>query len=268
MHIKTLRTLLAVCVLLALFLSLLPGAMADEGGHRAMGWMKSHEIERIDMVKTVTGQSGDMMSFTVPSMAVKGKEGEVATIKPLTPLSGSYNTSYDMGYISTKGLKSADIALRPYKNATLDVSGGTLVMSMKDIHVLLKDKDYFIFKFHKLGIYLPDGTGKEYKLEKPVHVIYSKDRKMLVIDAYPALSRTLKSEITGGATFPAGTAPVMVSDIAKAEMSGEATWIGAEPHMPSHAPTGTPTAIPTAMPTATPTAMPTATPTAMPTATP
>ncbi len=260
MHLKTIRTLLAVCVLLALFLSFLPGAMAHGEGHRAMGWMKSHEIQQIDMVKTVTGQSGDSMTFTVPSIAVKGKEGEVATIKPLTPLMGSYNTSYDMGYISTKGLKSADIALRPYKNATLDVSGGTLVMSMKDIHVLLKDKDYFIFKFHKLGIYLPDGTGKEYMLEKPVHVIYSKDRKMLVIDAYPALSRALKSEVAGGATFPAGTTPVLVSDIAKAEMSEEATWIGAEPHMPSHMPTATPTV----MPTATPTAVPTATPTPVP----
>ena len=91
---------------------------------------------------------------------------------------------------------------------------------MKDIHVLLKDKDYFIFKFHKLGIYSPDGTGKEYKLEKPVHAIYLKDRKMLVIDAYPALTSTLKGDITGSTTFPAGTSPVLISDIAKAEMSG------------------------------------------------
>ena len=67
-------------MLLALFLSFMPGAVADGGGHRAGDWMKSHEIERIDMVKTVTGQSGDMMTFTVPSMAVKGKEGEVASL--------------------------------------------------------------------------------------------------------------------------------------------------------------------------------------------
>ena len=166
---------------------------------------------------------------------------------------GSYNASYDMGYISTKGMKSADIALRPYKNATLDVSGGSLVVSMKDIHVILKDKDYFIFKFHKLGIYLPDGTGKEYKLEKPVHVIYTKDRKMVVIDAYPALTSTLKGDITSSTTFPAGTSPVLISDIAKAEMSGETTWVGSESHTPAHMPTATPTAQPTATPTATPT---------------
>ncbi len=145
MHARTVKSILALAVLFALLVALLPGAMADGGRYHGKEWMKSHHVERIDMVKTVTGQSGDSVTFEIPTMAIKGKEGEVATITFMTPLVGSYNKSYDMGYISTKGGKSSDIAVRPYDNATLNVSGASVVVSMKDIKTLLKEEDYKIF---------------------------------------------------------------------------------------------------------------------------
>jgi hypothetical protein len=226
--------------------------------------MKSHHIERIDMVKTVTGQSGDSVTFDVPSMAIKGKEGEVATITFLTPLKGSYNKSYDMGYISTSGGKSSDIAVRPYDNATLNVSGASAVVTMKGIKTLLKEENYFVCDVSQLGVYMPDGTAKTYKLEKPVKVTYSKDRKMVVVDSYPSLSKEMMRDYTAGATFPSGTPPIKVKDIASAEMSGEVHRIGYTPPTAS----ARPTVMPTATPTATPTVVPTATPTVIPTATP
>lgn len=259
---KSIRTLMALGLVLMMLVSLVPGAMAHSE-YRGHEWMKSHDIECIDIVKTITGTSGDHVTFNVPAMAVKGKEGEVATFTFPTPLEGSYNTSADMGYISTRNAKTSDIAIRPFANATLNVAGASAVMSMRGIKVLLKEDDLFVFEFHKIGMYLPDGKGREYKLEKPIKVIYSKDRKMLVIDAYPGLTGSMSGAFTG-ATFPSDARPVLVRDIAIAEMSGESMRAG---HM-------RPTAIATPMPTytVTPTAMPTYTatpmPTEMPTATP
>ncbi len=116
---------------------------------------------------------------------------------------------------------------------------------------------------------MPDGTAKLYKLEKPVKVTYSKDRKMVVIDSYPSLTREMMRDYTAGAMFPAGTPPIRVKDIASAEMSGEVRHVGYTPpgkgKRPSVTPTVTPTA--TAVPTPTPTITPTATPTVIPTAT-
>jgi hypothetical protein len=231
--------------------------------------MKSKHIERIDMVKTVTGQSGDSVMFNVPTMAIKGKEGEVATITFMTPLTGSYNKSYDMGYISTREGKSSDIAVRPYDNATLNVAGGSVVVSMKDIKTILKEEDYVICEVGEIGVYMPDGTAKLYKLEKPVKVTYSKDRMMVVIDSYPSLSSEMMRDYKAGMTFPSGTPPIKIKDIASAEMSGKVHRIGYTPPSASARPTATPTAIPTATPTptVTPTMTPTATPTVIPTAT-
>lgn len=252
-------------------MSFMPGSMAD-GGHRGKAWMRSHEIERIDIVKTVTGVSGDSVMFSVPTMAVMGKKHEVATITFPTPLMGRYNLTNDVGYMSVKGVKSADIAIRPFNNATLNVAGASAVMSMKDIKVLLKKGDLFIFEYSKLGVYLPDGTAKVYKLEKPVKVTYMKDRHILVVDSYSSLTKAMMSDMTSAATFPANAAPVYIKDIISAEMSGDMTRVCYTPPTasampaPTVAPTVTPT--PTAVPTASPTAVPTVSPTVVPTATP
>jgi hypothetical protein len=259
---RSVRISLAVSLVLMLLLALVPGAMAHSE-YRGHEWMKSHDIECIDIVKTITGTSGDHMTFKVPAMAVKGKEGKVATFTFPTPLEGSYNTSTDMGYISTRNAKTSDIAIRPFANATLNVAGASAVMSMRGIKVLLKEDDLFVFEFHKIGMYLPDGKGMEYKLEKPVKVIYSKDRKTLVIDAYPGLTSSMSGAFTG-ATFPADAQPVLVKDIAIAEMSGESMWAGHMRPTATATPMPTYTATPTAMPTYTATPMPTAMPTTTP----
>ena len=89
------------------------GAIGDGGKYSAKEWMKSHEIERIDIVKTVDSMGDTGVTFTVPDLSVKGKSGEVATITFVNPLDGNYNTTNDMGFISTAGMKSSDIAIRP-----------------------------------------------------------------------------------------------------------------------------------------------------------
>lgn len=265
--------LLTAGIMLVLLTALMPGALSDKGSMER-GWSKSgHEIKSIDMVKTVTGMTGDTVSFQVPTVAITGKEGKVATMTFPTPLAGEYNMKYGGGYISMQGARSADIAVRPINNATLNIAGASMVVSMKGIKVLSDDRDSFSFEYRKMGIVLPDGTAKEYYLDKPVKVTYSKDRRMVLIDAYPSIGDITSYAYTNNAKFPDGVPPIGIQEMRNAEMVGRVQTIGTAPILRPAA-TGTPTAtatpVPTEVPTATPIASPTVTPvpTEVPTATP
>lgn len=291
------RTVIAAGVILALMLAILPasglcdgpGKMCDKdkwdekgkGMHDCKcGGM--HEIERIDIVKTFTGIQNNTLMFQVPAMAIMGKDDGVASVTFATPLKGGYDLTIDAGFMSLMGADTADIALRPMSNATLNVAGASLVTTLLDVNVLQKDKDMVTMEYRKLGIYRPDGSGFMFKLDKPVKAIYVKDRKMLMVDAYPSLTITLGYYLTD-AMFPADAPPVLISDIKKAEWSHGIATIGTAPRsrmtepatpVPSPAPTATPTPTPTATPTPVPTGapaptpLPTSTPTATPTSTP
>ncbi len=235
-------------IVLALLIAVIPGAMADEGrGSGDRGWGRFHEIERIDVVKVVTGKSDNTVTSQVTSLAITGKEGKAAVITFPTPLPVYYNTTYAMGYASTRGMDTADIAVRPIDNATLSVAGASLVATIWDVKVILDDKDYLIFEYRKLGIYLPDGTGHVFKLDRPVKVLYNKGRKSMTVDAYPAVAEIIGSYV-GTATFPSGAPPVKLGDIARAEWSGGIRTIGTAPLAPSPSPTPSPTPSPSTGP--------------------
>lgn len=270
---RTLRMLLTAGVMLVLLTALVPGALSDKS-YMEKGWSKSgHEIKSVDMVKTVTGMTGDTVSFEVPTVAITGKEGKVATMTFPTPLTGAYNLRYGGGYISMQGARSADIAVRPISNATMNIAGASMVASMKDIKVLSDDRDSFSFEYRKMGLVLPDGTAREYYLDKPVKVTYSKDRRMVLIDAYPSIGDITAYAYTNNARFPGDTAPIGIQEMRNAEMIGRVETIGTAPILRPEAtatPTATATPVPTEVPTATPIVSPTVTPvpTEVPTATP
>jgi hypothetical protein len=230
-----------------------------------------HEIERIDIAKTFTGMQNNTLLFQVPAMAIQGKEDGVATVTFSSPLRGGYDMAIDAGFISMQGADTADITVRPASNATLPVAGASMICSLMDVKVLDSDRDSLVLEYHKIGLYRPDGQGFFFLLDKPVKAIYIKDRKILMLDAYPSLTTTLGYYLTD-AMFPADTPPVKIADIKSAEkMHGMAT-IGTAPNprlagaapatpMPSPAPTVTPTPMPTATPSPVPTGAPTPTPT-------
>lgn len=133
---------------------------------------------------------------------------------------------------------------------------------IKDIKVLFKGSGYSVLEVGKIALYLPNGTGKTYVLDKPVKVMYAKDRKVISVDSYPPLSSTLSAAYASRYVFPADIPPVYIKDIAKAERSGEASTIGYTPPVvapiPGASVTPTPTPTLTETPTITPTAVPSA----------
>lgn len=265
--LKTLKILLTMGAIFVLFTAMMPGALSDQS-YGGMGWSKSHKgIKSIDMVKTVTDVTDGNIMFQIPSIAVTGKEGKVYTMTFPTPPTGAYSLKYGAGYVSMQGVNSADVAVRPMNNATLGIADTSMVVSMKDIKVLMDDRDTFVFEYGKIGIMLPDGTAKVYSLDKPVRMTFSKDRKIMMIDAYPSYGDILSYAYTNMAKFPADAQPLSIQDMRNAESLGRIQSIGTAPILRPAA-TATPTATATPSPTVTPTATPIATPVVTPTATP
>ena len=272
---RKIRILTTMGVMLVLLTALLSIAVAREpSGDLGMKGsdcdckpgMKSHHIHDIYLVKNITGRNGTNVMFQVPTIAITSKDGMAATIDFPTPLKGGYNAKHGMGYMSAN-LSSADISIRPMKNASIDVAGASMVMTMMDVNVILDSNDFFIYEYSKIGILLPDGTAKVYRLDKPVKVMYNKDWKVLTIEAYQSIGDTLKYAFTNGATFPADAQPMNIADIKRAEFSsGRIQSIGTAPILRSAATaTPTPTKVPTPTPTATPTPTEVPTPTPIPT---
>jgi hypothetical protein len=272
---KHFRRVVATGIVLALLLAILPATgLYDTGGKmygKDMGDRTGkgmHEIERIDIVKTFTGMQNNTLMFQVPAMAIQGKEDDgVASVTFATPLRGGYDMAVDAGFMSLRGADTADITVRPMSEATLNVAGASMVTTLMDVKVLSKDRDATMMEYHKIGLYRPDGQGFLFKLDKPVKAIYMKDRKILMVDAYPSLTLTLGYYMTD-AMFPADMPPMKIADIKSAEkMHGMAT-IGTAPNPRQAGPVPTATPMPSPAPTVTPTPMPTATPSPVPTGAP
>jgi len=271
-----LRRAIAAGVIVALLLAILPAAALYDAGDKmrdkGMGDMKGdrmgktmHDIERIDIVKTFTGMQNNTLLFQVPTVAIQGKEDDgVATITFSSPLRGGYDMAIDAGFMSMRGADTADITMRPMGNATLNLAGASMVTSLMDVKVVNSDRDTLMLEYRKIGLYRPDGQGFFFMLDKPVKAIYMKDRKILMVDAYPSLTLTLGYYLSD-AMFPADMPPMKIADIKSAEkMHGMAT-IGTAPNPRLAGPVPTATPVPSPMPTVTPTPEPTATPSPVPT---
>jgi hypothetical protein len=234
----TLRKILAVSVLVALLLAMAPAAWSDTGGReRGEGpyGKMGHKIKSIEVPITVTGMMDNSTSFTFSAASIEGKKGKAAVVTFDKPLTGTYNMSSDMAFISTKGVDGMSVRVDAANNTTLPVAGASAVLGIGRIETEYRGKDLSISEFHKLSVHLPDGTVKAYDLEKPVKVIKSKERKTVVWDAYPGFTDALKGALSSGATFPADASPMKVSDLASAEMSS--TPMHVEARMRSTPPT-------------------------------
>ncbi len=227
-----LKTLLAVAVLAMFLAAMAPAAYSDhhwKDSDRG-GWHHKHMmgkmIKRVDIPITVTGTSDSSTTFTVQGMAIEGRKGKVMVVTLDKPLTGKYNMTSDMAYVSTgdkamdhMGMAGMNIRVDNASNSTLPVAGASAVLSISDIRVEHMGRDYTIANFGKMSIYLPDGTVRSYDLKKPVKVIKSMERKTVVWDAYPGFTKAMGDALKGGATFPADAAPLKLTDYEASVMS-------------------------------------------------
>jgi hypothetical protein len=230
---------LALIAMVSIMLALAAPALADDytkagdrpsgdkGKGDRMGRM-GHEPKDVYMTIAVDGMTGNTATFAVMNMAMKGKEDKAVLIMPGGPLTGTYNTSNDMGYISTANFMPATMTVNTANNTSIPVAGASAVVGMHDMKVLTKEKGYKVFQFGEVSFFTPNGTATTYKLDKPVRVTYSEDRKMVVIDAYPSFTRQMSEAFGTGATFPSGAQPVPLNSLMTAKSAAMAETVGYE----------------------------------------
>lgn len=188
------------------------------------------EPKDIYMAVTPGGLTGDSATFTVNGIGMMGKDDMAFVATFGTPLTGTYNTTSDMGYISTANFLPATLVVDTATNTSMPVAGSSAIIGLHGIKTLVKEKDYKVSQFSAVSVYTPGGTVKFFKLERPVKVTFSMDRKMIVIDAYPSFTRSMASMFSGtGATmFVAGQQPVTIAGLMAADRTATAETIGYE----------------------------------------
>jgi hypothetical protein len=206
-------------MMLIVLLSVAPAALSHgwHQGGMGEGRRMGHMIQRIDMPITVTGTKDNTVAFVVNNVAMVGHKDKVGVVTFDKPVQGAYNMTDNMAYMTNAGATGMNIRVDDMNTSALPVAGSAGVMSMGNISVLYKGKDYAIMQFGKVSFHLPDGSVKSYDLDKPVKVIKSYDRKSGVMDASPGFTNAIKDVFVGGKTFPADAPPMKVADLMKTE---------------------------------------------------
>jgi hypothetical protein len=212
---RTTKIVLVLLLAAALAAIIVPVALTQGTNHngRKMGGWAPDEMYHV--IK-VTNSSSSMVNFDILGTAIKGKDGQVLTMAQTTPKSGTYYFVNDTAVIPF-GQRTNQTRERPvkgnYSNATINVAGGSAVVAMKNVTVTGKGKGNFQVQFTDIGVYLPDGTMKTYKLTAPVKVMKSADNSSMMIVGNPSVRAALQGALMSGTTFPANAKPVLLKTV-------------------------------------------------------
>jgi hypothetical protein len=226
------RSILTLVALISIVLAMTMPAGAKDADSAAVqsALEKSVGEEPGDMYLTIAvdGMTGSSTTFAVLNMVTKGKDDTAVLISPGAPLTGTYNTSGDMGYISTANYMPATMTVNVAGNTSIPVAGSAAVLGLHDMKVLAKEKGYRVFQFGEISFFMPNGSAMTYRLDRPIRVTEDEDRKMVVIDAYPSFTRRLAEALRTGATFPSGAQPVPLNSLVSAKSAAMAVTVGYE----------------------------------------
>jgi hypothetical protein len=208
---------LALLLAAALVALIVPVALSQGTTQRERtrgGWSPD---ELYHVVK-VTNAANGMVNFDILSTGIKGKDGQVVTMVQTTPKSGTYYFANDTAVIpfgkADKTNKTREKGVKgDYSNATINVAGGSAVVAMKNLTMTGKGKGSFGLQFTDMGVYLPNGTTKTYKLSAPASVMRSADNSSMMIVGNPSVRAALQDALMGGTTFPANAKPVMLKTV-------------------------------------------------------
>lgn len=204
------------------------GGMCRDG----MGYGGMHK-EPKDIYMAVSGgsMSGTTASFSVDGIGMSGMKEMAAVATPGSPLTGTYNATSDMGYISMSNILPLTIVIDKTGSVAMPTGNASAIIGLHGVKTLTKEKGYKVAEFHSVSVFLPDGTVKFFKLEKPVKITHAMDRKMIVIDAYPTFTQRMGSVFSGagGQSFSAmGMSSMSIDNLMSMESKAPTETIGYE----------------------------------------
>jgi hypothetical protein len=203
-------------LLAATLAALIVPAALSQGAHRDGKARGGWAIDEMYHVVKITGSSGNSVSFDILGTAVKGKDNRVAVMTMDMPRRGTYYFANDTAVIpfaNTTGKKHGRPMMGDYSNATINVSGASAVVAMKNVTTTGKGRGNMEIQFTSLGVYLPNDTAMTYPLSAPVRMTKSADNSSMLIIGNPSLRSVLQGMVTSGATFPADAQPVMLKTV-------------------------------------------------------
>ena len=131
------------------------------------------------------------------------------------PLMGMCNASTGMGMITMSDALPATATINYANMSSIPVAGASAVVALQDFKMTgaAKGKDKYDFQFGTVTVYLPNGTGRTMKLDKPVKMSFSADQMKLTIAGNPTMANMMMGMFKPGVTFPANANPVRINDI-------------------------------------------------------
>jgi hypothetical protein len=213
------------------------GCDGDRGMCRdGMGYGGMHKGPK-DIYMAVSGgsMSENTASFSIDSIGMTGMKELAVEAMPGSPLTGTYNVTSDMGYISTSNILPLTMVIDKAGSVAIPTGNASAIIGLHGVKTLMKEKGYKVSEFRSVSVFLPDGTVKFFKLEEPVRITYAKDRKMIVIDAYPTFTQRMGSVFSGagGQSYSAmGMSSMSMADLQSMESKAQAETI--EYKMPAY----------------------------------
>jgi len=214
---RTVKVVLTLFIVASLLLALVPLAMSK--GMDAQGWKgKGERLKNIDEVYesiAYMGTKDGVTTLNILNAAVKDKSGNVTMMNFTKPITAQYFSSNNT-FVVTKPDKTAWKGLKPvktdYNSATINPSGASGVVALKNITMLKMDNKTAEFQFSGVSVYLPDGSVKSYTFTTPVKAVKSWKDMTTKIDN-PAVVADMQDAFKGGTKFPANAAPVPLKTI-------------------------------------------------------
>ena len=193
--------------------------MAMSRGMNAQGWKgKGEMMKNVDEVYesiAYMGTKDGVTTLNIMNAAIKDKSGNVTLLNFTKPVSARFYSSNNT-FVVTKPEKMTGERKKPmktdYNSATINPSGASGVVALKNITMLKMDNKTAEFQFSGLSVYLPDGSVKSYTFTTPVKAVKSWKDMTTKIDN-PAVIADMQDALKGGAKFPANAAPVSLKTV-------------------------------------------------------
>lgn len=282
-----LLTALAVAIAVAAMAPALTAVAQDSVSSDDISMYDTSGHDTVFMAISAGSAQGGNVTFTVPYAAKI--TGDQATVYNFSrPLNGMINVSRGIGMISKANMLPYMTTVNLANRSSIPAAGVSAIVALqggKKTNLTAAGAGARVSEYNRVSIMLGNGSVETILLDKPIRVVKSEDRKLAIIDAYPAFTRYMAGWLQGP-RFSASATAVPLTKIlgAPVKKPGSATLkptsrpVSPTPRKSTVMPIATkrpvsPTPVkatvtprPTVMPTAKPTIAPTAMP--LPTATP
>lgn len=217
MHLPKRRTTTLALLAAASIFLMLTASMAVQGqGQKKLETLDPTNMDTMYHAYVVTGTSGDSVTFNILNTVVKNKDGSVMAkdLTPPTPVQYFYaNNTIKFGGQNRMTLSELQGYTREdYNTATINVAGASTVMAAKHMGVSIEDGG-ISFQVPGFSAYLPDGTVKNYKFDKPLKATMALGSTTMSTAGNPQLKAAMQDLAKESAKFPANIAPVKIKDI-------------------------------------------------------